>query len=160
MAKSKKSQKLNANTIKRHFSAGGAVFRVNKNQREWLLIKPAGTERWQLPKGKIDPGEKSADTAIREVFEETGVRSRVREKIADIKYFFNQDNEKIFKVVVFYLLESTDGEGTKIEPRWAHEVAEAVWLPEKEALDKLSFKSEKEILEKGREIVVMRSGLI
>ncbi|TSC90259.1 MAG: AP4A hydrolase [Microgenomates group bacterium Gr01-1014_5] len=145
MAKRKESQIK----VIRHFSAGGAVFRKNHNLREWLLIKPKGTKRWQLPKGKIDRGEKSADTAIREIFEETGVRAQILEKIEDIKYFFVQDTEKIFKVVVFYLMKSTDGKDTKIEKQWEDEIEEAVWVLEEEALKKLSFKSEKEVLEKG-----------
>lgn len=142
----------------RHFSAGGAVFRINKTNREWLLIKPAGIKRWQLPKGKIDPGEKSTNTAVREIFEETGVHARVLEKIEDIKYFFVQDGEKIFKVVIFYLMESKDGKDTSIESQWEHEVAEAVWTPEEEAIKKLSFKSEKGIVEKGIESVQGRVG--
>ena len=145
MAKRKESQIK----VTRHFSAGGAVFRKNHNFREWLLIKPKGTKRWQLPKGKIDRGEKSADTAVREIFEETGVRACVVEKIEDIKYFFVQDGERIFKVVTFYLMKSTDDKDTKIEKQWEDEIEEAVWVSEEEALKKLSFKSEKEILKKG-----------
>src|SRR3989344_4352259 len=133
MAKRKESQIK----VTRHFSAGGAVFRKNHNFREWLLIKPKGTKRWQLPKGKIDRGEKSADTAVREIFEETGVRAQILEKIEDIKYFFVQDGERIFKVVTFYLMESKDGADTKVESQWVHEVAEAVWVPESEALKRL-----------------------
>lgn len=129
------------------------MFRRNNKHAEWLLIKPARTERWQLPKGKIAPLEKSTDAAIREIFEETGVHARVLEKIEEIKYFFVQDGEKIFKVVTFYLMESKDGKDTSIESQWKHEVAEAVWTPEAEAIKKLSFKSEKGIVEKGIEIL-------
>lgn len=149
MAKSEENKKSQVSKAHRHFSAGGAVFRNNRGQKEWLLIKPSGTKRWQLPKGKIDPGEKSADTAVREIFEETGVRARVREKIEDIKYFFTQDGERIFKVVTFYLMESTDGAQTHIKSQWEHEIAAARWTPEEEALKRLSFKSEKGVVEKG-----------
>lgn len=159
MAKSTKSQrvkvkKLGASKLKRHFSSGGAVFRkvraVRIQKVEWLLVKPAGTNRWQLPKGTIDPGEKSADTAVREVFEETGAKAKVLEKIDTIKYFFNLDKERIFKSVVFYLMESEDGAETAIDPKWEHEIAEAIWLPFKEAEEKLTYSSERTILQKAR----------
>ena len=155
MAKSKEGQnskvkkpKSQAKT-KRHFSSGGAVFRQNGGQREWLIIKPAGSLRWQLPKGTIDPGEKSAETAIREIFEETGVHAKVLEKIDTVRYFFNLDKERIFKSVVFYLMESEDNTEAVVDAKWAHEIAEAVWVPEDKALEMLSFKSEKQLLEKG-----------
>lgn len=111
-----------------------------------------------MPKGKIDPGEKLTNTALREIFEETGVRSQVLEKIEDIKYFFVQDGERIFKVVTFYLMKSKDGKDTKVESQWEHEVAEAVWVPEDEVIKRLSFKSEKQILQKGIESVQGRVG--
>lgn len=117
------------------------------------MIQPKGTKRWQLPKGKINRGEKSTDTAVREIFEETGVRAQILEKIEDIKYFFVQDKEKIFKVVTFYLMKSKDGKDTKIETQWEHEIAEAVWTPEEEALKKLSFKSEKQVLLKAQNLL-------
>jgi 8-oxo-dGTP diphosphatase len=154
MAKSKRQKAklaVPAGGPARQISAGGAVFRSNQVFREWLLIKPRRTKRWQLPKGKIDPQELATDTAVREIFEETGVRARVLEKIEDIKYFFVQDSQRIFKVVAFYLMESKDGRDTAVRADWAHEIAEAVWVPEEEALKRLSFKSEKQILERGIE---------
>ena len=46
-------------------------------------------DRWQLPKGMIDAGEKAAETAVREVLEETGHRGRVLgEKLDDVVYWY------------------------------------------------------------------------
>ena len=50
-------------------------------------IRPRGKDRvWALPKGHIDEGESAAETALREVHEETGVEGRVVEKLGDIRY--------------------------------------------------------------------------
>lgn len=133
------------------FSAGGAVYR-QKAVQEWLLIQPQGTNRWQLPKGKIDQGEKSENTAVREVFEETGVRAVIIEKIEVIKYFYMLHGNKISKRVTFYIMKS-DGEDSNIKDEWKHEIAEAKWCGFEEALNLLSFKSEKDILRKGSEIL-------
>lgn len=42
-----------------------------------LLVRRADNGRWTVPAGIVDPGEEPAATAVREVFEETGVRVRV-----------------------------------------------------------------------------------
>jgi 8-oxo-dGTP pyrophosphatase MutT (NUDIX family) len=133
------------------FSAGGAVFRYLQNP-EWLLIRPTGTNRWQLPKGKIDKGEKSEKAAVREVFEETGVKAEVLQKIDAIKYFYVLKGQRIFKQVTFFLMSSEGGE-TKIEDQWAREVEEAIWVQTGKALELLSFKAEKAIIQKGLEIL-------
>lgn len=143
--------------LKKHFSAGGAVFRrkiadAEKVELEWLIIKPAGYERWQLPKGTIEKGEKSQQTAEREIFEETGVRAKVVEKINTNRYFFVQNGQKIFKTVVFYLMKS-QGEKTNIAQQWSHEVDFAVWVSTKEAMEKLTYKDDREVVIKAEEIL-------
>jgi len=51
-------------------AAGGLV---ENEKKEWLLIFRRG--KWDLPKGKLDKGEKLEDCAIREVEEETGLKN-------------------------------------------------------------------------------------
>lgn len=138
--------------LKRRFSAGGAVFRkVREGDLEWLIIKPVGYERWQLPKGTIEKGEKSQKTAEREVFEETGVKAQALEKVFTSRYFFIQDGQKIFKTVVFYLMKSDGGE-TDVKTQWAHEIDQATWVSSGEALEKLTYKDDREVIKKAEEI--------
>ncbi len=120
---------------------------------EWLLINPAGTDRWQFPKGHIDPGESSKATAVREVAEECGVRASLIEKIADQKYFFHWDGAKIFKIVTFYLMKYAGGDTNNHDK----EVRQAKFFPLKKALTKLTFKGDKEILKKAKEILELKS---
>ena len=134
MAKSKEQK--TKKVVKAHYSSGGAVYRSVPRESgvpgaqtsEWLLINPTGTDKLQLPKGTIDPGERSNTTAVREVFEETGVSGEIVKKLSTVKYFFVADGQKIFKSVVFYLMKSK-GEEPKVEEQWAHEVAEVAWFP-------------------------------
>ena len=63
---------------KKATSAGLAVWRVKNNVLQILLCKLAGpyfsrTPCWSIPKGKVEEGETTADTAIREFREETGM---------------------------------------------------------------------------------------
>ena len=52
------------------FAAGYLIFRKS-DRLEFLLMKHS--DRWDLPKGHLDPGESACDAAKRELTEETGV---------------------------------------------------------------------------------------
>ena len=132
----------------RKFFAGGAVFKKRKNKTFWLLTQPKGTDRWQLPKGQIEKGENSQKTALREVKEETGVEGEIIDKIDKISWWFVQEGEKIYKTAVFYLIEAKK-ENSHFDK---NEVAQIGWFSYDKAYQKLTFKPEKEILKKGREI--------
>jgi mutator protein MutT len=135
--------------VKREFSAGGVVFRREPEGVLWLVVKPKGSEQWRFPKGKIEKGEDSAQAALREVKEEGGVEVRILKKIDNIKYFFVQKRQRIFKTVTFYLMEYIQ----EAQGGFCWETEEIAWLPFEEAKEKLAFKNEKEVLEKGREIL-------
>jgi 8-oxo-dGTP pyrophosphatase MutT (NUDIX family) len=105
--------------------------------------KPEGT--WVLPKGLVDPGEAPGETALREGFEETGVRARLSSKLGDIRYVYTWQGERVFKVVSFYLAYATGGRIGALPAGMEMEVAEARWLPLAEAAQKLSYKGEREM---------------
>jgi len=132
--------------VKREFSAGGVVFRREPEGILWLVVKPKNSEQWRLPKGRIEKGENSVRTSLREVKEEGGVEARVLDKIGNIKYFFVQDGQKIFKTVIFYLMEYIQ----EAQEGVCWETEEIAWLPLKEVKKRLAFKNEKEILEKAQ----------
>ncbi len=56
------------------YAAGGLVWRVVEDKLRILLIHRTKYRDVTLPKGKVDPGEMLAETAVREIFEETGIR--------------------------------------------------------------------------------------
>ena len=112
--------------------------------------KPEGV--WALPKGNLDPGEKPEETAVREVFEETGVHGRLVEKLGDVKYTYTRrGGERVFKIVSFYLLRAGRGRIGDIEERMRIEVAEARWLPLDEAPRLLAYGGEREMVQKARD---------
>ena len=133
----------------RGFSAGGVVFKKDGRGFRWLIIKPAGTNRWQLPKGRIDKGEGSETAALREVEEEGGVEVKLVKKIGASQYFFTFQGQKIFKTVVYFLMEYL----SDTKDGYDHEVDETLFLPFKEAYEKLTFKDDKEILKRAKEIL-------
>ena len=122
-------------------------------------IRPRGRERiWALPKGHIDAGESAADTAMREVLEETGVEGRLVEKLGDVRYVYTASweggsGERIFKIVSFFLLRAGRGRIGEIDEAMRVEVAEARWLPLDEAPRLLSYDGERKMAAKALERV-------
>lgn len=140
----------------RQFSAGGIVYKKEGEETFWLIIRPniEGKERWQLPKGWINDGEKTEEAAVREAREEGGVEVRPIAKVDSFKVIFSntfegKPEEKILKTITFYLMEYQGD----LPQGHDEEVAETVWLPLKEAQEKLTFKNEKAILLKAKEIL-------
>ena len=136
--------------MRREFSAGGVVVRRLRSGWHVAAIHPRGRKPgvWALPKGNIAPGEDPADTAVREVLEETGIEGTVAAKLGDVRYVYTWDGQRIFKVVSFFLIRARRGRLGDITPEFAIEVDEARWLPLAEAPKLLAYGGEREMAER------------
>jgi len=133
--------------VVRQHSAGGVVVRDGSV----LLIATAGGARWQLPKGRIEPGESSEEAAVREVREETGVTGRVLAPLPGIDYWFAEGARKrIRKHVDYYLLDYVAGSEADFDRK---EVSEARWFEWEEALERLTHANERRVAESARRMV-------
>ena len=136
-------------------SSGGVL--VRRMQGRWWLaaIRPQGKPQgvWALPKGLVDRGERADATALREVYEETGVRGRLDRKLGDVKYVYTRGGERIFKVVSFYLLRYSRGRLGELPAETAHEVDEVRWLPLEDGPSLLAYGGEREMAAKAVEAV-------
>ena len=112
---------------------------------------------WALPKGLVGEGEAPADTALREVTEETGVRGRLVEKLGDVRYVYVWEGERVFKIVSFYLVRYSSGRLGDIPEEFRHEVAETRWLLLEDAPRLLAYKGEKEMAAKALERIDQRA---
>ena len=116
--------------MQREFSAGGVL--VRRLAGRWMLaaIRPGGRPRglWALPKGRIDPGERAEETALREVAEETGAHGRSLGKLGDIRYVFTWDGERIFKIVSFFLIRYEGGRLGDVPEEFRHEIVDRLVL--------------------------------
>lgn len=128
--------------VDREFSAGGVVVR----ERSCVVIVPTrraadGSKVLALPKGHPDPGENAADAALREVREEAGVTGTLREKLGDVRYFYQRGGRRIAKVVSFFLFDYVGGEPEEHD----HEVEQARWMPLEEAAKQLTYRGERDM---------------
>ncbi len=137
--------------IKKQISSGGVIFRKSDNSIEVALIAVRGRKAWCLPKGLIDKNEAPPETALREVREEAGLHGEIIEKIGHISYwyFINEDRVKVHKMVHFFLLKYIKGDTEDHD----HEVDEARWFQIDEAIETLSYRSEKQIMQKAKGMI-------
>ena len=140
--------------IRDQISSGGVVFRGRGSAAEIALIRPRGSDRWQLPKGIVEEGESAEATAVRESWEETGVECELVAPLDTIEYWFQAREAdgpvRIHKRVHFFLLRSIGG----AMGRRDREIAEARWATVDEALSMLSFRSERAVVELARPLLV------
>lgn len=96
---------------------------------------------WSYPKGKIEPGEAPEETAIREVWEETGIRIEVDSRFQEVVPSAKPGDTR---TVTFFLGRSREGMKQPIPD----EVEYAEWVPISEALERIKHAPDREVLVK------------
>jgi 8-oxo-dGTP pyrophosphatase MutT (NUDIX family) len=157
----------------REISAGGVVVRQAGESWEMAVIEPqlesasarpaSKTSKkavLALPKGLVDPGEKPEETALREVREETGLVANLITKLADIKYVYVRswgDQQRVFKIVSFFLLRYHSGEIDDVSREMRIEVRRALWIPLEEGPRKLSYRGERDVARRAQQYLKSHS---
>lgn len=135
-------------------SVGAIVFRETDGGRSYLLLRyPSG--HYEFPRGHVEVGETEEETARREVFEETGIdRLEFFDFRTSSRFFYvargtereRREREKrgvwIFKRVFFYPARTT---AERVD--LSHEHHEFLWLPYREAMEKVTYETARKVLE-------------
>jgi 8-oxo-dGTP pyrophosphatase MutT (NUDIX family) len=117
-------------------AAGGVVYSA-KDPAKIAIVHRAAHGDWTLPKGRPEPDESIADTAVREAQEEIGRQVR-REKFLGSYAYLKADTPK---VVLLWRMSELDVPFAHPAP--PEEVAEVVWLEPAAALERLSHPAER-----------------
>src|SRR5690606_19803898 len=118
------------------FAAGALVWRLVEGKLKVLLIHRTKYRDVTLPKGKVDPGEMLAQTAVRETFEETGIRVHLGVPVGVSRYFLHAKRQKI---VHYWAAEATDQAISDSRFRPNREIAALEWTSLKKARARLSY---------------------
>ena len=115
-------------------AAGGLVLRGGRI----AVVHRPRYDDWSLPKGKLDEGESFEEAALREVEEETGLTCRLKQQLGDTSY---RDRKDRAKLVRYFEMEPESGDFTPND-----EVDEMLWLEPADALRRLSYDFDRELV--------------
>ncbi len=125
-------------------AAGGYV----QNTRDELLVFYRRGS-WDMPKGKIDPGETPEQAAIREVQEETGlVNVTLGDFLTHTYHTYELKGNRILKITWWYWMRTTD---MQLVPQTEEDIVEIAWVDAKSWLETgvVVYPNIREVIEQG-----------
>lgn len=125
--------------MKKEKSCGAIIFRKYQDKYQYVLVKQKFGLHFGFPKGHVEHNESEVMTAVREVKEETGLDVEIYDQIKGHTRYSPRPG--VIKDVVYFLAKAKSFVLDKQE----EEIAEAIWVDETDVLDKLSFKSDKNL---------------
>ena len=127
-------------------SCGAVMYTNDGGERKYILITNI-SGHIGFPKGHIEYGETEKQTALREIYEETGVHTTI---IDGFREFYNYKINNFIKKKAIYYLAAFNPQDIKMD---IMEISEYHLLPYDEAMKLLNFRHDKKILEKADKFI-------
>lgn len=134
-------------------SAGGVVYRHGQVGVDVVLCgRHDDGVLWGLPKGTPIAGETIEETALREVAEETGFDVEIERPLGSVEYWFSRPEQgvRFHKRVYHFLMLPVGGGFDKHD----HEYDVVEWYPALEALQRLTYRNEAEIVQRAVNVLL------
>lgn len=127
-------------------AAGGVVTRQGAAAREVLMIHRNGV--WDLPKGKLEE-ESIPACAVREVMEETGMKSRpaIEANLGTTLHTYVQDGREI-KKKTFWFVMSVSGQAGPFTPQADEGIEKVEWVDIASAVERVGYQNLKRLLQR------------
>ena len=126
--------------MRREKSCGALVYRIKNGEPELLLLKHRFGGHWSFPKGHVEEGETETETALREVWEETGLHIALEKGFRQSVEYYPRPNVR--KQVVYFLGQADSGKARCQE----EEISEIRWTPLKNAHREVTFRNDKNLI--------------
>lgn len=125
------------------YAAGALVWRMEDDKPRVLVIHRERHDDYSFPKGKVDPGETLPETAVREIWEETGFRVSLGAPIGVAEYELPSGRPK---EVHYWAAEVSEAafEDHTFEPN--DEVGSIKWLSLSKAAKHLTYARDRDLL--------------
>jgi 8-oxo-dGTP pyrophosphatase MutT (NUDIX family) len=147
--------------VVRELSAGGLVYRRARGR--WVVCLGARQRSedeplvWSIPKGHVEEGESMAETARREVAEETGLVGDVEETLGDVSYWYARRHDgqpvRVWKRVRFFLMRYRSGRFTERDD----ELDAVRWFALEDAEQAVGYASERALVRRACELLASRT---
>jgi 8-oxo-dGTP pyrophosphatase MutT (NUDIX family)/phosphohistidine phosphatase SixA len=138
-------------------AAGGVVWRDGPaGTREVAIVHRPRHDDWTLPKGKLEYGEPPLRAAVREVWEETGLRPRVGARLPTVHYDVWAGNGLVEKVVDYWAMSLTGDDG--FVP--GRETDVRVWLGLDQAMRRLTYAHDVKVVGAFSELPRLRDPIV
>ncbi|MEM6998106.1 MAG: NUDIX domain-containing protein [Patescibacteria group bacterium] len=121
----------------REATAGGVIYRQNKKGGVEILLVQDAKDRWTIPKGHVEPGESTRQTAKREIHEETGLKEvDVQDWLGKISFQYRRGTSLILMTTQIYMVKALGDTDDTQKEDWMKGIK---WFSAKEALDKIAY---------------------
>ena len=131
-------------------SCGAVVYRKYHGNTEILLVKHVKSGYWSFPKGHVEEGETEAQTASREIMEETGIDVFIDTGFREtVTYSLRRD---IKKTVVYFVARIKKNQS--LVPQCS-EISELRWVSAEKAASFLAFENDRAIINKAKAFIAL-----
>ncbi len=130
-------------------SCGAIVYRKFHGNTEILLIRHIKSGYWSFPKGHVEGDETEAETAMREIKEETNIDVLIDTGFRETVSFSPRRDTS--KTVVYFVAKALNND-TKPQ---AEEISEIRWVEIGQALSHLTYDNDKLVVSKAKAFIAL-----